>query len=233
MICKEKNIAELIVITFSNSVQEIRKFNLNKRLSEAAKRFLEKNIFDGGTQMGVLDCAKYNSEAYLLFSDGLSNYGDAMLKTNTKPVYCISTSASANHALLKKISDKTSGRYVNLNAETVEESIVALSKAENRLLSAFTGNIKLDVNSQLPASFTEWITISGKTGNGMQSFDLAFGDLGVVHRKENLSFNSPGHCDSSDIMRLILMQQFAMLHRESDMKIAATAFASKNRFVIL
>jgi hypothetical protein len=148
-----------------------------------------------------------------LFSDGLSNYGDEMLKTNTKPVYCISSSTSANNALLKKISDKTGGRYINLNAETVNESMVALSKAENRLLSAFTGNINLNVNSQLPVSFTEWITISGKTGREMKSVDLAFGELGVELQKENISFNSSGHCDSTDIARLILMQQFAMLQK--------------------
>jgi TonB-dependent SusC/RagA subfamily outer membrane receptor len=228
--CKEENIAQLIVVTFSNSVQEIRKFNLDKKLSEAAKRFLEKNIFDGGTQLGNLDCEKYNSDAYLLFSDGLSNYGDGMLKTKTKPVYCISSSTSANHALLKKISDKTGGRYINLNAETLNESMVALSKAENRLLSAFTGNINLNVNSQLPASFTEWITISGKTGREMQSVDLAFGDMGVVLQKENISFNSSGHCDSTDIARLILMQQFAMLQKDANRETAA-AFASRNKFV--
>ncbi|HMK17014.1 MAG TPA: VIT domain-containing protein [Chitinophagaceae bacterium] len=229
--CKEENVGQLIIVTFSNSVQEIREFNLNKKLSEAAKRFLEKNIFDGGTQLGILDCAKYNSDAYLLFSDGLSNYGDEMLKTNAKPVYCISSSASANHTLLKKISNKTNGRYINLNAETVNESIVSLSKAENRLLSAVIGDIILNVNSQLPASFTEWITISGKTGREMQSFDLDFGDMGAVLRKENVPFNSSGHCDSTDIARLILMQQFAMLQNEANMEIAVAAFASRNKFV--
>ena len=228
--CREKNISQITIVTFSNAVHETRKFNLNKNLSDAAKRFLAENIFDGGTQLGALDCAKYQSDVYLLFSDGISNYGDPMIRTNSKPVYCISSSPSANHTLLTKLSDKTSGRYINLDAENVSEAIVSLSKMENKLLSATTLNKNISLNTLLPSSFGEWITVSGKTGREAQSIDLAFGDLGIVSKNENVSIKSSVDCDSADISRLILMQQFAMLQKEK-MENVLTAFATKNKLV--
>ena len=228
--CTEKNIGQLTVVTFSNSVRDIRKFNLNNKLSETAKRFLEKNIFDGGTQLGALDCAKYRSDAYLLFSDGISNYGDATIKTNDKPVYCISSSPAANHSFLKKLSDKTSGRSIDLNTEDINGAISGLSKMQRKLLSVSAPDKSISVNTELPVLFDEWITISGKTGIEVPGIDLSFGDMGIVSQKETILFNSAVHCDSTDIVRLVLMQQFALLLNGGDEN-ATTIFASKNKLV--
>src|SRR4030095_16014085 len=228
--CTEKNIGELIVVTFSNSVQAVREFTLNKTLSETAKRFREKNIFDGGTQLGALDCAKYKSDAYLLFSDGISNYGDATIKTNDKPVYCISSSPAANHSLLKKLSDKTGGRSIDLNTEGINGAITGLSKMQSKLLSISALNKSISMKTALPVLFEEWITISGQTGTEVRSLDLAFGDMGIVSQKETILFNSTVHCDSTDIARLVLMQQYALLKNRGDEN-ATTIFASKNKLV--
>jgi len=229
--CREKNISQITIVTFSNAVHETRKFNLNKNLGEAAKRFLAENIFDGGTQLGALDCTKYQSDVYLIFSDGISNYGDPMIRTNSKPLYCISSSPSANHTLLTKLSDKTSGRYINLNAENVRDAMVGLSKIDNKLLSATTLNKNISLNTQLPSSVGEWVTVSGKTGREAQSMDLAFGDMGIVSKNENVSFKSSVDCDSADISYLILMQQFAMLQKEANMENVLAVFATKNKLV--
>jgi TonB-dependent SusC/RagA subfamily outer membrane receptor len=231
--CRERNISQITIVTFSNAVHETRKFNLNKNLSEAARRFLVENIFDGGTQLGTLDCAEFQSDVYLLFSDGISNYGDAMTKTNARPVYCISSSPSANHTLLTWLSGKTGGRYIDLNTENVSEAIAGLSKMDTKLLSATTLNKNINLNVQLPFSFGEWVTISGKTGRESQNIDLAFGDLGVISRKENIFFRSSVDCDSADIAHLILMQQYAMLQKDANMEKDLTAFTTKNKLVTI
>jgi hypothetical protein len=32
--------------------------------------------YDGGTQLGILDLQKYSCDEFLLFSDGISNFGE-------------------------------------------------------------------------------------------------------------------------------------------------------------
>ena len=229
--CREKNISRLTVVTFSIAVQEIRDFNLSGKLNESARHFLDKNIFDGGTQFGILDCSKYRSDAYLLFSDGISNYGDATIKTNDKPVYCISSSPAANHSLLKKLSDKTGGRSVDLNTEGIQGAITGLSQMQHKLLSISAANKNIGVNTGLPVLCEEWVTISGKTGTEAHSIDLSFGDMGMVSQKETIFFNSAVHCDSTDIVRLVLMQQFELLQKGRSIENEVTVFASKNNLV--
>ena len=229
--CKEKNISQLTVVTFSNTIYETKKFNITRALDDAVKRFLEKNTFDGGTQLGSLDCSKYGTDVYLLFSDGISNYGDVTIKTDSKPVYCISSSPSVNHVVLKQISDKTSGRYINLNIENISEAINGLSKPENKLLAVAAGNKNIGVNAQLPVSFEKWITISGTTNREAESITLTFGDRGVISKNEMISFNHSPNCDSADIARLILMQQFTLLQKDETRENFIAGFASKNNLV--
>jgi len=228
--CTQKNISQLTIVTFSNTVHETRKFNLNKGLDDTAKRFLEKNPFDGGTQLGSLDCAKYESDVFMLFSDGISNYGNAMIGLSSKPVYCISSSPSADHALLKKISDKTSGRYINLAVTEINNAITDMLKVENKLL-AITANKSIGINTSLPFSFTDWITISGRTNRETEAFDLLFGDMGITSKTKRATITSGPDCDSADIIRLQVMQEFGLLRKEESMGGVVEAFAKMHDLV--
>jgi hypothetical protein len=83
---KEFDPPNLQVVCFSNQVHDIRYFTNPANKIGAIKSFLDNQVHDGGTQFGVLDCSKYNADEFLLFSDGISNFGEETLKLSGKPV---------------------------------------------------------------------------------------------------------------------------------------------------
>lgn len=229
--CREKKVSQLTIVTFSNQIHEVRRFNVTKDLGDGCKNFLKRAIFDGGTQLGILDCNRYPSDVYLLFSDGVSNYGNAVIKINSNPFYCISSSPSANQGFLKKVSDRTNGRFISLNSDNVGDVMNGLQLANNKLLSLHSNKTKIDATTGFPSTFSEWITISGKTRSETESFTLEFGDMGTVSGSETVLFNTAIQCDSADIFRLILLQQYATLQKDERFQHARTVFASTNKFV--
>ena len=77
---------------------------------------LEKVQYDGGTQLGAIGpiAGAEKPDLYLLFTDGISNFGREEPARLDAPLYIFSADATANHAFLHSLAMTNGGRYFNL-----------------------------------------------------------------------------------------------------------------------
>ncbi|MDP6544520.1 MAG: VIT domain-containing protein [Phycisphaerae bacterium] len=94
--------------------------------------------YDGGTQMGTITPwpdAK-TPDMYLLFTDGVSNFGRETPGAMGAPVYAFSGAATTNHAMLTALTMKTGGRYFNLKRTTDDQVVSSIGRSVFSFLSA-------------------------------------------------------------------------------------------------
>ena len=94
--------------------------------------------YDGGTQMAAIapPAGADRPDLYLLFSDGISNFGDEDPTELNRPVYVFSSDATTNHPFLRYLAMKTGGEYFNLTRLEDKDVIPNVGKAAFAFLSA-------------------------------------------------------------------------------------------------
>ena len=109
--------------------------------------------YDGGTQLAA---AAPTVEAavpdfYLLFTDGISNFGKPAAGPFSAPVFALSSDSSADHAMLRRLATGSGGQYFNLNRLEDDEVLARLGRSPYRLLSvAAEGASVSELYPQLP-----------------------------------------------------------------------------------
>ena len=106
----------------------------NRTMMEA----IESIQYDGGTQMGAITPwpdAK-TPDMFLLFTDGISNFGSEMPGAMGAPIYAFSADAGANHSLLTALAMKTGGQYFNLKHTTDDQVVSSIGRSVFSFLSA-------------------------------------------------------------------------------------------------
>lgn len=103
---------------FRNTRSKPKRFLLEDGNIEELIRNIEEVEYDGGTQMGCISPTKEERipDFYLLFSDGLSNFGQEEPTGWKAPLYIFSGSSLANHSFLRYLGLKTGGAYFNLKS---------------------------------------------------------------------------------------------------------------------
>ncbi len=93
----------------------------------ALKLSLSSTVYDGASALSQWQVQKDVGE-YLLFSDGLSNYGNAPFPTlaNGQRLYAINAAVSADPIRLSALSETSGGRYISLQATSFEQAVQAL-----------------------------------------------------------------------------------------------------------
>jgi TonB-dependent SusC/RagA subfamily outer membrane receptor len=228
---KARMVKGIILVTFSNAIHEVKKINAGNSGFGAIRRFLESQSFDGGTQLGTIDCNKYNTDGFLMFSDGLSNFGSDKLKGNSKPLYCVNSAVAANHTALKRIALSASGAYIDLSATSTEAAMQQLQTNAPQLLSVKQDGKELTVNTALPFQSSGWLTLTGKIQNNKDDIVLGFGKEGVVEKEEPVSLPANSKCTSGVLDTAGLLQIYdALVNNVADGE-ETTAFSKYHRFV--
>ena len=94
--------------------------------------------FDGGTQLGAIDLAKYDVQEFLLFSDGLSTFGKKEMALVHKPVTTISSSTSADFSYLKFLATETNGQFIDLTKQETNSAVEALNYTTTQVMDIKT-----------------------------------------------------------------------------------------------
>lgn len=226
-----RKLSELNLVIFSNAVQQQKKFILKNGGLQSALRLMEAQAFDGGTALGIIDCKQYNTDLFMLFSDGLSNVGNDALKLNGKPLYCINSAAAADLSLLKKIATTSGAAYVDLSVMPVDAALASLKSAPLQLLSVKQDGKELPLNTALPLSSNNWFTIMGRMYNTSSDIILDFGKEGRLVRTEKLSILTQDIRDNISMDTSSMLQQYESLQNNDAEDENAIAFARQHRFV--
>ncbi|MGH8105003.1 MAG: hypothetical protein ACREO2_01645, partial [Arenimonas sp.] len=95
----------------------------------ALKISLENTVYDGASALSDWKVQNDVGE-YLMFSDGLSNYGNAPFPAlgETQRLFAINSAVSADAIRLSALAEQTGGRYVSLQPKALEQAAQALLK---------------------------------------------------------------------------------------------------------
>lgn len=125
----------------------------------APRRFVVKNgncgkliaaikdaVYDGGTRMSAISPRKRERvpDFYMLFSDGMSNFGEEKPTGFKAPLYIFSTSSSVNYTFLDYLARQTGGLYFNMNRMAEEAILKNIGCPTFRFISAEAGKGVID-----------------------------------------------------------------------------------------
>lgn len=124
-----------VSVSFSllnNTFEKAEEFNISQgNWSELKARILNLK-YDGGTDFGALK--EINGiEEYLLFSDGISNFGDLTMKFK-KPLNSIASTPTSDFNLLKLLANQSGGNFINLNELDTRSALKNYKKLPVRFL---------------------------------------------------------------------------------------------------
>ncbi len=93
--------------------------------------------YDGGTQLGALTPVP-DSDLYLLFTDGLGNFGRREPPPLDHPLYILTADTTADYAFLEYLAMQSGGSAFNLRRFNDEQVLAAMAKQPFSFLNAST-----------------------------------------------------------------------------------------------
>ncbi|MFD1603390.1 VIT domain-containing protein [Flavobacterium artemisiae] len=119
-------------VLLNNTLEKAEEFTVSGGNWSALKNRIVDLKYDGGTDFGALKEIS-EIEEYLLFSDGISNFGDLTLKFK-KPVNSIVSTPTSDFNLLKLLASQSGGNFINLNELDTPSALKAYSKQPIKFL---------------------------------------------------------------------------------------------------
>jgi uncharacterized protein YfaP (DUF2135 family) len=192
---KKINNAKVNLVVFRNTPEQPVSFDIRNGNASALLNYIQTTPFDGGTQLGALDLSTYPCDEFILFSDGMSNFGESEMKLSETPVITINSSTIADFSLLKYIAVKTGGKFINLNSETSSEAISDLSTGDYHFISARALNANIaETYPSIPAAFGKTFTLCGKMTGKKGKLIVNFGVGSKIMQSDTVEItagNSP------------------------------------------
>lgn len=136
--------------------------------------------YDGGTQLGVLPPAGGAvPDVYLMFTDGISNFGKEEAAPFSAPLYIFSGDAGANHAFLGQLALQNGGEYVNVQQTKPEDAVKGIGRPVFMFLGAETTGAD-DLVPQLQKAARGRFAVAGRLTGAEAKVALKFGTVGKV-----------------------------------------------------
>ncbi|OBW42028.1 Vault protein inter-alpha-trypsin [Chryseobacterium sp. MOF25P] len=124
-----------VSVSFSllnNTFEKDEEFSITQGNWSELKNKILNLKYDGGTDFGALK--EINGiEEYLLFSDGISNFGDLTMKFK-KPLNSIASTPTSDFNLLKLLANQSGGNFINLNELDTQAALKTYKKLPVRFL---------------------------------------------------------------------------------------------------
>jgi len=161
--------------TFSSEVHEKKAFKISDGNWEALRTYLDKLEYDGGTQLGSLNISKLKGEKFLLFSDGLSNFGNNEVHISDKPIYSITTNFVSDFSYLKFLAASSGGQFINGSELTVREIAGKLNNSPYRFIGASFNDEACEIYPKTELLSKKRFQLAGKFSKSDVSIKLNFG----------------------------------------------------------
>ena len=187
------------------------------------REYLEKQVYDGATDGNAMVFPK-GADQYLLFSDGIFNFGakefdlPSLVKSLQAPVSVISSLQVANWDKLQYLAGTTGGALINLTTQALPEALKALRYQSFQLLDykVKSGNVT-NIYPQKGALVGENFTFSGHLNSEEATLIVSFGYPNKVILEKELTFskdNTAGTGEFALLRRIWAEKKIAQLQRE-------------------
>ncbi len=178
------------LVVFRNAIVDRKKFVIKNFAADELLQALKNIQYDGATQMGCItpDPKAPIPECYLLFSDGLSNFGKEEAKGFKAPVYAISAASSANPYYLRELALRTGGAYFNLNRVKPEEAARKIGTSQFCYISPGVpaGKVVVETYPRLPEPVQGRFTLAGMLLGNEAKVTLQYGVAGKVMQRKTV-----------------------------------------------
>ena len=188
---------------------------------------LESVQYDGGTQLGAIEPipGAEKPDFYMLFTDGISNFGSEEPARLDAPLYIFSADAGANHALLHSLAMSNGGRYFNLaNWKDADIFAQAGKPAWSFLATKIDGGEAADLYPQRPQPLGGRFTLVGKLTGETATVTADYGLAGGKPDKQTFKVSRSEAASGSLLQRLWAGKKLAelMIHqKQNEHEIAA------------
>ena len=187
------------------------------------REYLEKQVYDGATDGNAMVFPK-GADQYLLFSDGIFNFGakefdlPSLVKSLQAPVSVISSLQVANWDKLQYLAGATGGALINLTTQALPEALKALRYQSFQLLGykVKSGNVTA-LYPQKGALVGENFTFAGQLSSEEATVVVSLGYPGKVIVEKELTFtkdNTTGAGEFALLRRIWAEKKIAQLQRE-------------------
>jgi len=124
---KQAENVDVRLIRLRDRAEKSETFKITKGDWSVLKMNLENTVYDGASALSQWQGQKDIGE-YLLFSDGLGNYDNAAFPSllDTQRLHAINAAVSADATRLAALAEQNGGRYVSLQANSLEQAANAL-----------------------------------------------------------------------------------------------------------
>lgn len=136
---KKLGTSEVSLAVFRNAAEPLRTFAVRDGDTKALRTHLEALPLDGATSLGALDLQAMKVDETLLFTDGMNTFGPGAAKFPEAPLVALNSALTAEHGLLRALSEGRGGEYLNLQTLSSEEALKALSTRPLAFLRATYG----------------------------------------------------------------------------------------------
>ena len=191
------------LVTFNIKTGKAETFEIANGNWDRLKSTLKATIYDGGTSLGCLDFTKFKSDEILLFSDGMSTFGNSEPKFSTIPVYTLNSGVTANHAFLTYIAQRSGGVYIDVNKFTNEEVLSKLTNNNFHFISSqlINGQVS-DIVPSIPSQYTNTFSLAGTLRGKTASLILNFGVGSTITYSKTIAIDADNSSDPSVLRRL-------------------------------
>ncbi len=197
------------LVLFRNEREAPRSFEILHGNSDALIEALETAPYDGGTQYGCVSpsAGEPLPDFYLLFSDGIGNFGESEPGHFERPVYAFSADSEAAHPALRYLAAQTGGSYFNLSRLETEAVIGSIGRTCFSLLSAEVKDAEIaEVLPGFRCPVTGRITVTGKLLSDRADIILHYGSGSQTMQLKTYSL-SKADAVTGDLLRKFWAQK--------------------------
>ena len=209
------NIQELTIIPFNHQLLDSAHFE-PAASGKSWKEFLDNIVYDGATQLGLIDLDRHKADMTLIFTDGYSTFGRSKPKPGNTLVYCISATPSVNTEVLNSIVNKGGGSFINLLTTLNTKAVEQTSRAKNWLMNITSASGKANINTAFPIALKPMNTIYGTMENSRDTLTLIYGYGNTVTYTEKISLASNSQCGSQGTARMPMFYAYNKMVNTGD-----------------
>ncbi len=204
---------EIELVPFNISVEKSKQFEIQDGNWKALKNTLRNMGYDGATSYGSLDFSKYSADEFLVFSDGISNFGKSEPVLSNTLVLTVNSNPIANHSKLSYIAQYSGGQYINLSKLTEREALKILTESNYHFISATIekGNV-LGNYPSMPCQFNNSFSISGIMVGRSAVIKLNFGFGNKVMYSEKIKISNEKPLEGDILKRIWAEKKLAELN---------------------
>lgn len=211
--------------TFNCKESKPRKFSIRNGNWNELKNALQNTIYDGATQLGMLNLSAVKADEILFFSDGMSNFGQIAPVVGNTPIITINSMLTADYSMLRYLSVNSGGVFINLMQQSVPEAMKQLSSESLRLIAVDYDKeqIKDLTTSGSTINPTRGLSIAGKLVRNAATLTLKFGKGNKVTTTEKVTINASDAADYGNMVERLWaakrIEELDMLYDENKREI--------------